>query len=202
VPTKSVVTVLAFYFGAAGQVLAEDRCAEMEGAKPEVQLEYLRRERSTLNPTCISQALYGLSLRVNPNSPEDLGEVIGTILKYLDYRLSEQEASKYIRAVSSNLDPYPASSALIIIGRPVLPTLVETIARPETSEIARNNAIWIMLMICSRQDLPEAVRLLKRAGRGVEDPEASRRLLEAARKASELCKGRMANACRDAFYEP
>jgi len=87
------------------------------------------------------------------------------------------------------------------MGTLVVPAVVEVIANPATPLVVRNNAIQVIFVMNSR-DMPEAVRVLKRASKAKEstDWEASQRLFDAARKAAEWCRGNMASACRDAFY--
>jgi hypothetical protein len=88
------------------------------------------------------------------------------------------------------------------MGAMVVPAVVEAIANPATPLLARNGAIDVIFVMNSR-DRPEAVRVLKRASEAKEstDWEASQRLFDAARKAAEWCRGEMARACLDAFYE-
>ena len=180
-------------------ILAADACPELDGANLQTQLEYLQRERQTLMPACVSRAMSDLSLRASQKTFDRHAEAIKTLAEYLDYRMPD-ERSKYLRAASSNRDPYPASSALFNIGKAAVPYLIESIASASTSDTSKRNAVQTLSAIY-REDPPEAVRVLRRASRSSEDWGSSQRLLEAARRAS-VCSGALEIACRDALYEP
>ena len=104
--------------------------------------------------------------------------------------------------VSRNRAQYPALDALFMIGKLAVPDLIEAIANPATSGIPRFNATSLIFAIYSREDLPESVRVLKRAAKAREstDWESSQRLIDAARKTAGMCKGEMTNACVDALF--
>jgi hypothetical protein len=156
-----VIGAASLWLGVAGRALAERWCAELEGAKPQARLEYLQRDRSTLDASCIISAMVEISLAIEGQSFDRYAEAVKILVKYLDYRPDE---SKLSRAVSRNRDPYPATEALSAIGKLVLPDVIDAIASPATSDIGRFNAIVVVFEIYIREDLSEAVRVLKRAG--------------------------------------
>ncbi len=194
-----MIGVAGLWLGVASQAVAQRRCAELEGAKPQAHLEYLQRDRSTLNPSCIINAMGEISLAIEGQRFDRHTEGVKT-LTYLDYRVPDE--SKLSGALSLNRNPYPASNALSIIGKPVVPALIEAIANSATSDIARSNAIGVIVALHSREDLSEAVRVLRRAAKAKEsaDWEASQRLSDAAQKTAGMCRGLMTNACMDALY--
>jgi hypothetical protein len=126
-------------------------------------------------------------------------DVVGTLISFLDYRLPDE--SKLSRVVPSNRDPYPASSGLYIVGKTVVPDLIKAIARSTTPDLSRSKAIEVVFTIYSQESLPDAVRILRRAGNAAKDFEESQRLLDAAKKLSNMCR-QTPTECRDALYEP
>jgi hypothetical protein len=194
-----VIGAASLWLGVAGRALAERWCAELEGAKPQARLEYLQRDRSTLDASCIISAMVEISLAIEGQSFDRYAEAVKILVEYLDYRPDE---SKLSRAVSRNRDPYPATEALSAIGKLVLPDVIDAIASPATSDIGRFNAIVVVFEIYIREDLSEAVRVLKRAAKAKDpaDSEGSQRLVDAARKTAGMCRGLTTNACMDALY--
>ncbi len=177
----------------AGAAVAAGKCSELETAKPEALLTYLQRDRGSLEADCVFYAI--VHVGVNPSA-----EGIKTLITYLDYQYPDPK-SPYGFARTS-MFPFPAVPELAGMGAMVVPAVVEAIANPATPLLVRNGAIDVIFVMNSR-DRPEAVRVLKRASKTKEstDWEASQRLFDAARKAAEWCRGEMARACMDAFYE-
>lgn len=183
---------------------AESKCADLEDTK-EVRgyLDYLKRDRSALNGSCIE---YAISRIIYPagspgfsSYPEATkSEAINALVQYLDYR--HLARSKAEEAVVSSRDPYPANTALFVVGKAAVPALIEVIGNPSTPAIARSNATWVIFLLFGT-DRPEAVRTLKRAGEASDDAQASLRLFDAARNVAAMCTGPDANVCTDALYE-
>ena len=147
----------------------------------------------------MSRAVYDIGLTTNSKSFERYAEAIRIIVLYLDYRLPD-EGSKYHQATSSNRDPYPASSALTMIGKPAVPELLEAIGRKGTSDTARLNAISTLFKIFSKDDLTTPVRLLKSASEAADDGEISVRFRQAAQRAADECRGVVASRCREVLH--
>jgi hypothetical protein len=169
-----------------------EKCAALEGATPLAQLDYLQRDRASLEADCVFYAI--VHVGVNP-SPEG----IKMLITYLDYQYPDPKSPYgFVRSMF----PLPAVPELAGMGTMVVPAVLEAIANPATPLLARNGAIHVIFLMNSPK-WPEAVRVLKRVSKAREstDWEASQRLFDAARKAAEWCRGDMANACRDAFYE-
>jgi hypothetical protein len=192
------ITILAG-LSISASALAGNGCVELDGTDLHAKLKYLQRDREGLNPLCVERAMYGISLSASPGNFDQYAEAVNVFVEYLDYKLPD-EGSKYLRAVSSNRDPYPASSALFNIGKPATPYLLAAIASGATSDLGRRNAL-LTLSAIHRENLPDLVRILKRASSASQDWNSSQRLLEAA-KLTSVCKGTIEAACRDALYEP
>jgi hypothetical protein len=193
--TMAIVRVLAICLASLSvtcQLAAAGKCSELETAKAEVQLAYLQRDRASLEADCVFYAI--VHVGVNP-SPEG----IKTLITYLDYQYPDPKSPYGF--VRMSMYPFPAVVELAGMGTLVVPAVLEAIANPATPLLARNGAIHVIFLM-NAQDMPEAVRVLKRASKAKEstDWNASQQLFDAARKAAEWCKGKMASACMDAFY--
>jgi hypothetical protein len=184
----------AFWFGTASGAAAAFSCAELEGAKPEVHLEYLQRDRSALRPDCIFYAMEQIGLK-------HYAPAVKTLIKYLDYRVPEDPTKArwaVVMRIPMLSDIYPATGALFDIGKPAIPDLVGAIAGPDTSDVARSNAIEALFLI-HREDVSEAVALLNRASKESTDWQASQHLMDAARRMADKCRGPAINSCMKAL---
>jgi hypothetical protein len=184
----------AVCFGTASGAPAAFSRAELEGAKPEVHLEYLQRDRSALKPDCIFYAMDQIGLK-------HYAPAVKTLIKYLDYRVPEDPAKArwpVVMRFRMLSDIYPATGALFDIGKPAIPDLVASIADPDTSDVARSNAIEALFWI-HREDVSEAVALLNRASKESKDWQASQRLMDAARRMADKCRGPAINSCMNAL---
>jgi hypothetical protein len=194
----SRITISFFGLLAGASIaMAETKCSELEGAKPQTLLDYLRRDRSTTKAPCISSAMFQIVYPPDGQVFDGDPGAIKIIVGYLDYRMPEE--SKLAAFVSKNRDAYPADVALFVIGKPALPYLIDAIASSSTSPIAQSNAIWVVFLIHG-EDKPGAVRALSRASKASQDFERSLRLFDAARKAANMCTGPNINRCIDALY--
>jgi hypothetical protein len=181
----------------SGIAIAETKCSELEGAKPQTLMDYLRRDRSTTKAPCITSAMFQIAYPPDGQIFDGYPEAIKIIVGYLDYRTPEE--SKLAAFVSRNRDAYPADVALFVIGKPALPYLIDAIASSSTSPIAQSNAIRAVFLIHS-EDKSGAVRELRRASKASQDFDRSLRLFDAARKAANMCTGPNINSCVDALY--
>ena len=184
----------ALCFGSASRAPAVFSCAELEGAKAEVHLEYLQRDRSALKPDCIFYAMDQIGLKRYAPAAKAL-------IKYLDYRVPEDPSKAGLPVfmrVPTLGSLYPAITALFEIGKPAVPDLVGAIAGQDTTDVARNNAIEALFLI-HREDVSEAVALLNRAGRESADRLASQRLMDAARRMADKYRGPAISSCMKAL---
>ena len=195
-----MVGFTCLWLGAVVAAAAEGTCAELDGAKPQAQMDYLQRDRSTLNAACITHAMFQIAYAPDRQIFDRKAEAIKTLVGYLDYRPPDE--SKLSRIVSRNRDPYPATEALSAMGKVVVPYAIEAIAGSATSDIARFNATVVIFEIYIREGLPEAIRVLERAAHAKEsiDWTGSLRLHDAARKTADTCKGDIVNSCMGALF--
>jgi hypothetical protein len=190
------ICLTGLWLGVSSPAVAEIRCGELEGAKPPAQLEFLQRERAALSAECIAYATFQVGF-------SEYAAAIKTLVTYLDYRSPDDLRGARQMVMGRNVDPYPATSALFMIGKPAVPDLIGAISGSATSDTARNNAIWTIFTIY-RANVSEAVRVLKRSARAMEstDWEGSQRLIDAASKAAGWCSiGEMSVACMAELYE-
>jgi hypothetical protein len=184
----------ALCFGSASGAPAVFSCAELDGAKAEVHLEYLQRDRSALKPDCIFYAMDQIGLK-------HYAPAVKTLIKYLDYRVPEDPSKAglpVIMRIPTLGSLYPAIPALFEIGKPAALDLVGSIADPDTPDVARSNGIEALFLI-HREDVSEAVALLNRAGRESADRLASQRLMDAARRMADKCRGPAISSCMKAL---
>ena len=201
VTMKRTIGLISLCIGICCRVSAESQCPALEGVKLKEQIEYLKHNRSELQDGCITYAMFQIAAPLDRQDLAQYPEAIRTLVGYLDYR--RPDISRLSRAVSSNRAPYPASDALFIIGRPVVPDLIEVIANPSASDISRTNATSVIFAILSRDNISDGIQMLKRAAilKESADWQGSQRLMDAARKMAGMCKGDMANVCMDALFK-
>ncbi len=97
------------WLGSAGQAATPPSCAELEGAKPQVQLQYLQHDPASLDPKCIAYAMDQIGLK-------HYAPAIRTLITYLDYRLPDDPTKPPRALISRTLtlgDTYPACSAVL-----------------------------------------------------------------------------------------
>jgi len=61
-------------------------CPELDGANPQVHIDYLLRDRSTLNPACIGYAIFQVSTAAGKATEDRRRVIVKVLVRYLDYR--------------------------------------------------------------------------------------------------------------------
>jgi hypothetical protein len=182
--------LLALSLGAAGASDVNTDCTQLQGAKPQVQLEYLQGERSALSDACMIYAMDRLAaVRYAPS--------IDLLVKYLDYHIPAPPKSKeaFVQQTVPWLGTwYPAARGLFRIGKDAVPALIAAIADADTSDLMRKNDIELVLLIY-REDVPQGAAVLNRAGRTATRPDVRQRLLDAARDLAGQCPEPQRGAC-------
>ena len=89
------------WLGVGTEAATAGSCAELEGAKPQAQLEYLQRDRSTLTAACIAYAADQIGLR-------QYIPAVKTLVAYLDDRLPADPRLQFV----GHKTAYPATTAL------------------------------------------------------------------------------------------
>jgi hypothetical protein len=169
---------------------ATDNCRKVQKAKPDEQLEYLKGNRAALVPPCLMAAFDGLGYkRFTPAIP--------LLIQFLDFKRPYEtlccRAGGYTWV-------YPAGEALLEIGRPAVPALVEAIAGSNTPEVIRKNAAGVLNeMFWNWQEPTGAISLLVRESRAPRDGPESQRLLDAARELASNCRAETRPTCIDAL---
>lgn len=195
-PTRAIVMLagaLAF-LGGMSPAFAAYPCADLANKKAETLLEYLQGDKSRLDRNC---ALYAIEQLGN----DHYAAAIKTLIGYLDYR-SPDLPSVTIQGVKLTPKfawwaPYLAVDALSQIGKAAVPQLIEAVADPSTSDVARDNAGDAVLEIY-REDNPEGIAVLARASHTRTDPRESIHLVDQARRQAGKCIPEMRNDCENA----
>jgi hypothetical protein len=186
---KSIAIYVMFLALCALKATAQ--CPSLDEAKPQVQLDYLRRDRTILHGPCVVRAINNIGFsRYAPG--------VKTLITFLDFGFPTDP--KTGRVMMVNAFPYAAVPALASLGKLAEPDLLEAIADSTTSPVARNNAIGAIFLMYP-EDPSGAVRVLVRATKAIETTnwEGSQRLFEAARKAAGTCKVNTVKSCNDAL---
>jgi hypothetical protein len=172
-------------------------CTDLLQTEAKQKLEYLRGDRSMLNPGCVVYAIQQLGA-------ERYTAAADVLATYLDFQAPGTEKvgapGTVYRRIPSLGDKYPAATALFEIGKPATPSLVRVIANSASSDLLRKNALEVLFAV-HRENLADGTRELNNASRSATDNEAATRLLHAAREFAAKCPGRWRNDCAAALLE-
>lgn len=193
--TLSTVAGFTFSFVAFAAVDTNE-CVELKDSKPAELVAYLQADRSGLKPECIAYAADKIGLyRYAPG--------VQILIQYIDYRLPvdpRKARSPAVGRAPTLGTIYPATDALLEIGKPAIPSLVQVVAARASSDTARTNAAFVLFEIHGLK-VADAVRVLVQASHQAEDRETKFRLFEAARKVADMCKGESQNSCINALEQ-
>ena len=164
-------------------VLADDeQCRKLEESTPEALLVFLQTSVPGVDhPNCIAFALRALGNRRYAPATEVLS-------KYLDFRRPKTDEEKnglYIRPQGIE-QTYPATYALVMIGRDALSSVLATIKSSSSSQSARANAVFVWMAI-QRDDSPKAVATMQQEAEKAPDPVSRQNLEWAASRALIWC---------------
>lgn len=137
------------------------------------------------NPECVIAAierLHGITS----------SEVIDVLVSYIDF---QRPTEKYIQLhppITKRV--YPATNSLFSIVKPALSALTHVIQEAKSSDVARRNAIS-MIMSIHREEPQEGVRLLVNAASKATDAAQAQRLKQGATEAAQKCDARARSQC-------
>jgi hypothetical protein len=121
------------------------------------------------------------------------------LVQYLDYHEPD-----YFRQLPLRLAPdaiYPAIGALYRLGRQVVPELTAAISDASTSDLVRQNAADTIFLMYGPNN-PEGIAVLVRAAHAqTDDPTASIRLMDQARRLARKCGITARNDCENAVLK-
>jgi len=184
-PRNLVIVLGALSCAASIQLaLADDGCPDLAGKDPVAHLEYLRGERARLSSKCAVASIKYLGGR-------HYAQASGALIQYLDYPDPVAAARRGII-----LEVYPAIDALYSMRKPVVPQLTAAIADADTSEVARENAAFVILFLFGGNQ-PEGVATLVSAAHTQTDPSAAIRLLDKAKWMAARCIQANRNECEN-----
>lgn len=152
-------------------------CPREVASEPSELVQFLKTQASIAAPGCVTQAITRLS-----NFRTPLGSAV--LIDLLDFRRPESLKEKY--HLGDTNDKYPAVPALFSVGLPAIPPLLIRLQSGKLSEVARANAIRVVVFI-HRENPPEAVRNFKEAAGKAHTQEEASRLRSCARDAVAFC---------------
>jgi hypothetical protein len=162
----------------AGRDLSEKvrRQREIECLLPRLRDERLRRS----DPEQVFKAMRRLGELRAVTAIDDLTKLL-TLKRVFDWETPENAGRTGIEeTIIMAANRYPAVDALISIGKPALPSLVEVIGSHESGSLESENAVFAVFMILEAR--PEkAAEFLRRAAAQSHSHEAARRLLAASK---------------------
>jgi hypothetical protein len=163
---------------------ANAKCSELENKDAPELLKYLSGDRAKLAPECILYALENFGER----RYEPAAKIL---ISYLDFRRPVE------LAFSRPLPASPAESGLFLLGRPVVPLILEAMTASDSSDLMRASAANVIYAI--HGSTPEVgIAMIKRAGDRAQDPILSQKLLESAVNLARRCHPSNKNACESA----
>jgi hypothetical protein len=157
------------------------RCSKLRDATAD-QLVQLLKSGNIGDADCMAVAIKNVGY-------DHLSSGVDLLLQYLDFIDPEYEVRRTSNVSNGILPPwakYPAIDALHSFGLSVEPKVIDAIAFKEMSELARRNAVTTIELNHSGEEKLVVV-LLNDANRSSRDAVASRRLLEASRRAVMWC---------------
>jgi hypothetical protein len=115
------------------------------------------------------------------------------LTEYLDFERPRLEFEPL--GVGGNSDLYPAVPALVEIGSAAQPALLKAITSEKTSDVARENAVTVMMYL-HRENQAIAVKVIKIAARNEKDADAAERLRQASNEAADRCNPDARTECQ------
>jgi hypothetical protein len=182
-----------------GPCVAQE-CPEFEKMRSNehVLAQFLRNQESARHsPDCTILALRRLGeLNYDGKSMKGgLGtNVVAELLtEYLDFARPRLEFEPL--GVGGNSELYPAVPALVEIWSAAQPALLKAITNEKTSDVARENAVTVMMYL-HRENQAMAVKAIKMAARNEKNVDAAERLRQASNNAVERCSDSARAECQ------
>jgi hypothetical protein len=115
------------------------------------------------------------------------------LTEYLDFERPRLEFEPL--GVGGNSELYPAVPALVEIGSAAQPALLKAITNEKTSDVARENAVTVMMYL-HRENQAMAAKAIKMAARNEQNVDAAGRLRQASNEAAERCNPAARSECQ------
>lgn len=166
-----------------------DQPSPQAGDEVKALLALVRNEQLRENePKRVVQAIKRLGELRSTEAISDLTKLLAfrQTLEWEDSLGPNGESTVEIHPIAPS-ERYPAARALIDIGRPGLPALVEVIETQQTGSITSENALYTVMQIF-REKPTEAVAYLTQAAAKASSSQSGQRLSYAADKAAEIVK--------------
>lgn len=168
--------------------LLAQECSQLQGSTSDEMVSYLEGAvYHRADPVCIVFAMKALGeRRYDPAIP--------VLTQLLKFRQASVGTEQYF---PSNRPEYPAIPALVRMGEPALPSLLDTIKSDTPSAIAKHNALFVWMVIHEHQQARGVEKLKAAADRAI-DARSRDNLLLAVSSAVKLCIPREKAACEAA----
>ena len=154
-------------------------------------ISFLKMRAQKSDPESVSQAITRLGDLRAPSGVE-------VLITFLDF---ERPQSRRERAgVADMHDKFPAVPALVSIGVPAIPALLETL-KGEMNQAARENAIR-SVVFSHDDDPPRAIGIFKLASAKARTKEGSLHMESSAREAVKFCSSSWRYRCEAALAAP
>lgn len=177
-------TIVAIERGVSSGVLHQDQEAmqptqenEVDKLRDIVRAERLRQE----NPKQVISAIKRLGEFKAESAIADLVSIL--TFKQMFY-FETPDAINEVRSITP-ASRYPATGALIEIGKPAVPALSNVIERHKSGSVETENSIFAIIVIF-QEDVREGVEYLRNSSAKSPSHQASQRLVAAAARIEEL----------------
>jgi hypothetical protein len=187
-PRSLPILLGALCAGSIQLLLADDGCPHLEGKDAPAHLEYLRGDAANLSSKCIVASIRYLG-------GKRYAQASATLTQYLDYPDPVAVARR-----GRLTEVYPAIEAVYSLHKLVVPELTAAIADAKTTELARDNAAVVILLLFGANQ-PEAIATLVSAAHAQTDPTAAVRLMDKARRLAARCIEANRNECENAVLK-
>ncbi|HEY6273029.1 MAG TPA: hypothetical protein VIX19_13690 [Terriglobales bacterium] len=171
------------------------KCELLAGSDAPKLVQFLRDgQAGNPDPHCVEYALRRLG-------DERVSEATPVLASYLSFRRpeTEREAMGMGGALGTIGNEFPAVLALVQIGQPALPTLLQVIETEGGDSAAHRDGIYAVIQIFHSG--PAAIHFIKHSATTAKSPSARDRLAVAAKEAVDLCGVSERSSCQSAVTD-
>jgi hypothetical protein len=174
------------------QYVNDPVCQGFQGTSRSEAVDYLRQDRTALEPICIENALRILAKRRSGPSNATEREIL---VKYIDFKV-ERVGVPLSGRVGPTSKEYIAADALVDYGKLVIPDLKAILINDDASKRSRVNAAKVYFWMAPNAP---TIAYISKAGRNAGDPEAGDELTHLASLMVRGCAKDEQDACRNAL---
>lgn len=194
--SRCLIIFFALTLFVSTAVADDDHCEKRRDSAPEDLRMFLQAAASRRDPNCLTYALRMLGdKRYAPAA-----EVISSFLDFRRPKTNEEKSGLYIRTQGLE-ELFPAAYALDMIGENALPVILTVIKSSSSSQLARENAVFVWMEI-QRDSSPKAVAALLQEAARAPDTVSRLNLQWAASRALIWCNPPDEAQCKAALSDP